>query len=310
MKEKWQLRAEELKRTLSIVFSTPAGIVGLVIILALLACVIFAPLIAPHDPYLVDVSNKLQSPNPTYLLGTDTVGRDIFSRIIFGARYSLAAGAIVVGVGVLLGSVIGLLAAYPKGRKGELLMRFTDIFLAFPTMLLAIALASTLGPSFVNSMVAISIVYWPKYARLVYGQALSIRETDYVKFAEVQKARPGRVRLRHIFPNCSSALVVQATLDFGDAILFFAALSFVGLGAQPPAPDWGAMLASARSYMMLAWWTAVFPGVAIFITVLAFNLLGDSLRDALDPRLRRIKQFKPLRFTWLGNLTFLRRQGR
>jgi peptide/nickel transport system permease protein len=310
MKEKWQLRAQELKRTVSIVLSTPAGIVGLVIVVALLACVIFAPLLAPHDPFLVNIDHKLQPPNSAYLLGTDTVGRDVLSRIIYGARYSLAAGTIVVGIGVLLGSVIGLLAAYPKGRKGELLMRFTDIFLAFPTMLLAIALASTLGPSFLNSMVAISIVYWPKYARLVYGQALSIRETEYVKFAEVHKERAGRVRLRHIFPNCSSALVVQATLDFGDAILFFAALSFVGLGAQPPAPDWGAMLAFARSYMMLAWWTAVFPGVAIFITVLAFNLLGDSLRDALDPRLRRVKQFKPLRLTWLGNLTILKRQDR
>ena len=230
------------------------------------------------------------------------MGRDVLSRIIYGARYSFAAGTIVVGIGIILGSIIGLIAAYPGGRKGELIMRFTDIFLAFPTMLLAIALASTLGPSFINSMIAISIVYWPKYARLVYGQALSIRETDYVRFAEVLKENNSKIRMRHIFPNCSSALIVQATLDFGDAILFFAALSFVGLGAQPPAADWGAMLAFARNYMMLAWWTAVFPGLAIFITVIGFNLLGDSLRDALDPRLRRLRQFKPLRFTWLGNI--------
>lgn len=310
MKENWQLRKQEIKRTVSIVLSTPAGIVGILIVLVMLVCVIFGPLLAPHDAYLVDIGNKFQAPNSTYWLGTDNVGRDVFSRIIHGARYSLAAGLIVVGVGIILGSTIGLLAAYPRGRKGELIMRFTDIFLAFPTMLLAIALASTLGPSFLNSMVAISIVYWPKYARLVYGQALSIRETDYVRFAEVLKEKNSTIRMRHILPNCSSALVVQATLDFGDAILFFAALSFVGLGAQPPAPDWGAMLAFARSYMMLAWWTAVFPGIAIFVTVLGFNLLGDSLRDALDPRLRRVKQFKPLLFTWLGSLANLGRRDK
>jgi peptide/nickel transport system permease protein len=279
-----------MKRTVRIVLSTPAGIVGALIVVVLLVAFFFQSLLAPHDPYLLDVGNKLRAPDAEYWLGTDTVGRDVFSRIIYGARFSLAAGTIVVGIGITLGSIVGLFAAYPGGRRGELIMRVTDIFLAFPTMLLAIALASTLGPSFINSMIAISIVYWPKYARLVYGQALSIRETDYVRF-----------------PNCSSALIVQATLDFGDAILFFAALSFVGLGAQPPAADWGAMLAFARKYMMLAWWTAVFPGLAIFITVLGFNLLGDSLRDAFDPRLRRLKQFRPLRFTWLGDWSKLRK---
>lgn len=302
MKEIWELRIQEYKRTIRLIFSTPAGIVGAIIIITLLACVLFAPYLAPFDPYLVDIGNKLKSPNPTNWFGTDTVGRDVFSRVIYGTRYSLAAGSIVVGIALILGSLVGLIAAYPSRKQGELIMRITDIFLAFPTMLFAIALASTLGPSFMNSMVAISIVYWPKYARLVYGQALSIRESDYVKFAEVLREKKSVVRMRHIFPNCSSALIVQATLDFGDAILFFAALSFVGLGAQPPAADWGAMLAFARKYMMLSWWTAVFPGVAIFITVIGFNLLGDSLRDALDPRLRRLKEFTPLRFTWLGNL--------
>jgi peptide/nickel transport system permease protein len=310
MKEIWQLRSQESKRTIRIILSTPAGIVGTVIILILLICVIFAPYLAPYDPYFVDIANKLKEPGSEYWFGTDTVGRDVFSRVIFGARYSLAAGTIVVGIAILFGSVIGLLAAYPGGRKGEMIMRLTDIFLAFPTMLFAIALASTLGPSFLNSMVAISIVYWPKYARLIYGQALSIRESDYVKFAEVLKEKNSVIRIRHIFPNCSSAIIVQATLDFGDAILFFAALSFVGLGAQPPAADWGAMLAFARKYMMLSWWTAVFPGIAIFITVIGFNLLGDSIRDAFDPRLRRLKEFKPLRFTWLGNLIHIRKDAK
>jgi peptide/nickel transport system permease protein len=307
MKENWQLRSQEMKRTVRIVLSTPAGIVGALIVVVLLVAFFFQSFLAPHDPYLLDVGNKLRAPDAEYWLGTDTVGRDVFSRIIYGARFSLAAGTIVVGIGITLGSIVGLFAAYPGGRRGELIMRVTDIFLAFPTMLLAIALASTLGPSFINSMIAISIVYWPKYARLVYGQALSIRETDYVRFAEVLKEKNSKIRMRHIFPNCSSALIVQATLDFGDAILFFAALSFVGLGAQPPAADWGAMLAFARKYMMLAWWTAVFPGLAIFMTVLGFNLLGDSLRDAFDPRLRRLKQFRPLRLTWLGDWSKLRK---
>lgn len=296
-KENWQLRLQELKRTVRLVFSTPAGVVGSIILLVLLACVIFAPALATHDPYAVEIESKLQAPSSKHWFGTDTVGRDVYSRVIYGSRYSLAAGSIVVGVAVLVGSIIGLVAAYPGKRGGELLMRVTDIFLAFPTMLFAIGLASTLGPSFVNSMIAISIVYWPKYARLIYAQALGIRETDYVKFAEVLKQGKTKIRVKHIFPNCISAIIVQATLDFGDAILFFAALSFVGLGAQPPAADWGAMLAFARKYMMLSWWTAVFPGIAIFLTVMGFNLIGDSLRDALDPRLRRLKKFKPIKFS-------------
>lgn len=302
MKEIWQLRKQEFNRTARLVLSTPTGIIGVIILVTLLVCVIFAPLIAPHDPYAVEVENKIKAPSAEHWFGTDTVGRDVLSRVIYGTRYSLAAGSIVVGIAILIGSIVGLTASYPGKRGGEILMRITDIFLAFPTMLFAIALASTLGPSFINSMIAISVVYWPKYARLIYGQALSIREADYVKFAEVLKERSVKIRLRHIFPNCLSAVIVQATLDFGDAILFFAALSFVGLGAQPPAADWGAMLAFARKYMMLSWWTAVFPGLAIFITVMGFNLIGDSLRDALDPRLRRLKQFKPIRFSMFGNL--------
>ena len=302
MKEIWQLRRQELNRTVRLVLSTPTGIIGVIILATLLICVIFAPVLAPYDPYAVEVENKSKAPSADHWFGTDTVGRDVSSRVIYGSRYSLAAGTIVVGVAILIGSVVGLTASYPGKRGGEVLMRITDIFLAFPTMLFAIALASTLGPSFLNSMIAISVVYWPKYARLIYGQALSIRETDYVKFAEVLKEGKTKIRLRHIFPNCMSAIIVQATLDFGDAILFFAALSFVGLGAQPPAADWGAMLAFARKYMMLSWWTAVFPGIAIFLTVMGFNLIGDSLRDALDPRLRRLKKFKPIRFSMFGNL--------
>ena len=290
-----------MKRTTRLVVDSPLGVIGLVIIIILLLCVFLSPVLATHDPYEIDIPNKLEPPSRSNWFGTDSVGRDIYSRIIYGSRYSLLAGIIVVVIGVTIGSIVGLLAGYPGGRGGEWLMRITDIFLAFPTLILAIALASTLGPSFFNSMVAISIVYWPKYARLVYGQALSIKERDFVLYGKLLGESSFKIRIRHIYPNAFSALMVQATLDLGDAILFFAALSFLGLGAQPPTPDWGAMISFAQDYMTVSWWMALFPGLAIFLVVLGFNLLGDSLRDALDPRLRRLKEFKPMRFTWLGN---------
>ena len=299
MNKNLQLRINELKRTLNVIITTPLGIIGLLIVFILIISTIIAPLIAPYSPFEADFENSLESPNLNHLFGTDTLGRDIFSRVIYGSRYSLSAGLIVVSVAVIIGSIVGLVAGYPGGRKGAWLMRITDMFLAFPTFVLAIGLAANLGPSFVNSMIAISIVYWPKYARLVYGQALSIKENQYVKYAQVLRENNTRIRLRHIFPNSLAALLVQATLDFGDAILFFAALSFVGLGAQPPAPDWGAMVSTARNYINIAWWMAFFPGLAIFFVVLGFNLIGDSLRDALDPSLRRLKISK---LTWLGKL--------
>lgn len=302
MKETWSLQLREGERTLRILVETPLGRIGLIIVLLLLITVFLAPVIAPRDPYEISVADRLKPPNQSYLFGTDTLGRDIASRVIFGTRYSLAAGTIIVGIGVFVGSLVGLFAGYPGGRIGEWIMRITDIFLAFPTLVLAIALSSTLGPSYINCLIAISIVYWPKYARLVYGQTLSIKENDYVKFAEILKKNRFVIRFTHIFPNCISATLVQATLDFGDAILFFASLSFIGLGAQPPAPDWGAMISLAQNYILFAWWMAVFPGLAIFLVVMGFNLLGDALRDALDPRLRRLKEFRPIRFAWLGSI--------
>jgi peptide/nickel transport system permease protein len=300
MKESIKIQINEFKRTIRLVFDTPLGIIGSIIILLLVLSVIFAPFLVKTDPFSIDTSIRLSPPSISHWFGTDTLGRDIYSRIIYGSRYSLAAGVIVVGIAIIIGSLMGLLAGYPGGKKGEWIMRVTDIFLAFPTLILAIALASTLGPSFINSLIAISVVYWPKYARLVYGQSLSIKESDYVKFAEMLGEGNFTIRFRHIYPNTFSAILVQCTLDIGDAILFFAALSFLGLGAQPPAPDWGAMIAFAQNYLMDAWWMALFPGLAIFLVVLGFNLVGDSLRDALDPRLRRLKQFKPVRFAWLG----------
>jgi peptide/nickel transport system permease protein len=299
MDKRLRPRITELKRTWRMIFGSALGIIGFTVVAIVIVAAIFAPFLAPQDPYKLDVAQRLHPPSGAHWFGTDAVGRDIFSRVIFGSRYSLSAGLIVVGIGVSIGSFVGLLAGYPGRRRGEWLMRITDIFLAFPTLILAIALASTLGPSFLNSMIAISIVYWPKYARLVYGQALSIRENDYVHFAELLGERNLKVRLRHVYPNAVSVILVQGTLDFGDAILFFAALSFLGLGAQPPAPDWGAMISFAQSYMMISWWMGLFPGVAILLLVLGFNFLGDALRDALDPRLRQMRAFKPIRFAWL-----------
>lgn len=301
MKESIKLRLNELKRTLRLISDSPLGIIGLLILILLLLCVLFSPALSTHNPNEIDIVNKLESPSIAHWFGTDSVGRDIYSRVIYGSRYSLLAGLIVVGIGISVGSIVGLIAGYPGGRGGEWLMRVTDIFLAFPTLVLAIALASTLGPSFFNSMVAVSIVFWPKYARLVYGQALSIKERDFVKYGKLLGESNFKIRIRHIYPNAFSALMVQATLDLGDAILVFAALSFLGLGAQPPTSDWGAMISFAQDYMTVSWWMALFPGLAIFLVVLGFNLFGDSLRDALDPRLRRLKEFKPLKFTGLGN---------
>jgi peptide/nickel transport system permease protein len=286
MKEKTEIRLQELKRTGRIVINSPLGIIGVVIITIVILNLVLAPFLVPYNPIKTDIANRMKPPSQAHWFGTDSVGRDVLSRVLTGSTYSLAAAAGVVLISVSLGSLVGLIAGYPGKRFGEYLMRITDIFLAFPTLILAIALASTLGPSFVNAIIAISIIYWPKYARLVFSQALSLKEQDFVKTAEVLHESAWRIRKRHILPNCVSVLLVQATFDFGDTILFCAALSFLGLGAQPPAPDWGAMIAFAQDNMMIAWWMAVFPGLAIFFTVMGFNLLGDSLRDALDPRLR------------------------
>ena len=287
MKEKNKVKFEEFNRTIRIITNNPLGIIGVSIILLILVSALLAPVFSTHDPLELDTNRRLSPPSREHFFGTDSSGRDIFSRVIYGTRYSLLAACIVVGIAVAVGTIVGLVAGYPGGKRGEYLMRLTDIFLAFPTLVLAIAFEATFGPSFLNSLIAISLVYWPKYARLVYSHSLSIKETDYVKMAEILNESPRKIRIRHIFPNTVSTLLVQVTLDLGDAILYYAALSFLGLGAQPPDPDWGAMISTAQDFMMISWWMALYPGLAIFFCVIGFNLLGDSLRDALDPRLRR-----------------------
>ena len=261
---------------------------GLVALLVLIA--IFAPLVAPYDPIAVDVSVSLEPPGPAHLLGTDDLGRDVLSRTLWGSRVSLSVGLIAVGIGFLAGVSLGLVAGYVGGLIDLLAMRVIDALLAFPALILAIAITSAVErPQIQNAMIAIGVVAVPLYTRLTRGQVLSMREREFVLAARTIGAAPLRIVLRHILPNISNPLVVQATLSIAFAILAEATLSFLGLGAQPPAPTWGADINYSQRYLSnLKWWMSVGPGLGIFLAVFAFNFLGDALRDALDPRLRRM----------------------
>ncbi|HEV8469487.1 MAG TPA: ABC transporter permease [Candidatus Limnocylindria bacterium] len=266
----------------------PRILVGGAVIALLLLVAIAAPFVAPYDPKLVDVTNALLPPSPAHPLGTDDLGRDVLSRVIWGSRISLSVGLIAVGIGFFVGVSLGLLAGYIGGLFDLLAMRAIDALLAFPALLLAISITAALGPQIQNAMIAIGVVAVPAYTRLTRGQVLSLREREFVLAARTIGATPLRVVVRHIFPNATNALVVQATLGIAAAILAEAALSFLGLGAQPPEPSWGQDINyNARYLSNLKWWMSVGPGTAIFLAVFSFNFLGDALRDALDPRLRR-----------------------
>ena len=266
----------------------PRMIVGGALVFTWLFLAAFAPLVAPYDPIKVNVADSLLPPSGAHFLGTDDLGRDVLSRVIWGSRVSLSVGVISVSIGFLLGVSLGLAAGYLGGTFDLLVMRGIDALLAFPALVLAIAITAALGPQIQNAMIAIGIVAIPAYARLTRGQALSLRERDFIVAARTVGARPIRIVLRHIFPNLANALIVQATLSTAFAILAEAALSFLGLGPQPPYPSWGQDINYSQRYLPnLKWWMSVGPGVAIFTAVFAFNFLGDALRDALDPRLRR-----------------------
>lgn len=260
--------------------------IGGLIVLLLVLMAIFAPLIAPYDPYAINVKDRLQPPNLTYLFGTDDLGRDLFSRVIYGARTTIQTGVVVVLIAASLGSLIGLIAGYYGGVVDLLLMRVIDIMLAFPYILLALAIVATLGPSLQNALIAIGLAYVPGWARFVRGNVLTVSKQEYVTAALATGTRARRIIRRHVLPNVLSSIIVLASLDFPAAVLSTAALSYVGLGAQPPTAEWGALLTGARSYMRTASWLVNFPGLAIFITMLGFNLLGNALRDTLDPKLR------------------------
>jgi peptide/nickel transport system permease protein len=266
----------------------PRILVGGAIIALLLFVAIAAPLVAPYDPKLVDVTTALLPPSVEHPLGTDDLGRDVLSRVIWGSRISLSVGLIAVSIGFLVGVSLGLVAGYVGGLFDLLAMRAIDTLLAFPALLLAISITAALGPQIQNAMIAIGIVAVPAYTRLARAQVLSLREREFVLAARAIGATPLRVVLRHLLPNGTNALVVQATLGIAAAILAEAALSFLGLGAQPPEPSWGQDINyNARYLSNLKWWMSVGPGTAIFLAVFSFNFLGDALRDALDPRLRR-----------------------
>lgn len=266
------------------ILANPLGAIGALLVSLAILAALFAPQIAPFDPTAMAPPNRLLPPSALHWFGTDDNGRDILSRVIFGARYSLFAAFGILLLASLAGTVIGLAAGLFGGWLDELLMRVTDMFLAFPALVLAMALTAALGPNLFNAVMATSLVWWPWYARLVRGQALQLKQEAYVEAAIVAGASRLRIAFHHILRNCLTPLIVQVSLDMGYAILTLAGLSFVGLGAQPPTPEWGSMVSVGRDYFLDNWWMVTFPGLAIFVTVMAFNLLGDGLQEALSPR--------------------------
>jgi peptide/nickel transport system permease protein len=264
----------------------PLAVIGLTIVLLLLLMAALAPLLATHSPIAQDLTNRLQPPSTAHWLGTDELGRDIWSRIVHGSRLTLLIVVLVALTVGPLGLVIGTLAGYLGGWVDTVLMRLTDIFLAFPRLILALAFVAALGPGIENAILAIAITLWPPYARLARAETLTIRSSDFIAAARMQGASTPRIIVAHIAPLCLSSLIVRLTLDMAGIILTAAGLGFLGLGAQPPLPEWGAMISSGRGYVLDQWWLAAMPGLAIFIVSLGFNLLGDGLRDVLDPKQR------------------------
>ncbi len=275
-------------------FSANHGAVaGLVVIVVLIFVAIFADVIAPHSPYLTDSTAFLRPPfwqaggSLAYPLGTDAIGRDMLSRLIHGARLSLSIGIAVVAISLMLGIALGLVAAFARGVVDFAIMRLMDIILTLPSLLLALSIVAILGPGLMNAMLAVTVVVLPHYVRITRATVIGELPKDYVTASRTVGARTLRLMFVVVLPNCAAPLIVQASLGVSTAILDAAALGFLGLGAQPPSPEWGTMLADAREFVLRAWWVVTLPGLAILIAVLAFNLLGDGLRDALDPKLKR-----------------------
>lgn len=264
----------------------PLALAGFCIMILMVLVAILAPVIAQHDPLEVDFKKRLLPPSFEHPFGTDQMGRDVLSRVVYGARISLRIGLIVVIIAFPFGSILGAIAGFYGGRFDELIMRITDVFLCIPGLILAMAIAAALGPSIQNVLLSLAVVWWPWYTRIVRSVILGLKEQDFVTAARAIGVPNHRIILRHLLPNAIAPATVNATLDIGFVILNAAGLSFIGLGAQPPSPEWGAMLSTSRDILREAWWAATFPGLAILLTVLSFNLLGDAFRDLLDPRLR------------------------
>jgi peptide/nickel transport system permease protein len=281
--DRWQ----QMWRRFGRLLRNPLSALGLALSAAFILLAIAAPLLAPHDPLSMDPSNRLAAPSALHWFGTDDGGRDILARVIYGTRSSLLTALGILSLASVIGTGIGLASGYFGGWLDEALMRITDMFLAFPALVLAMGLAAALGPSLFNAMLATAVVWWPWYARLVRGQALHLKNEAFVEAARVAGASGLRIAVHHILRNCLTPIIVQMSLDIGYAILTLSSLSFIGLGAQPPTPEWGSMVSIGRDYFLDQWWIVTFPGLAIFLSVMAFNLLGDGLQETLSPRLRR-----------------------
>jgi peptide/nickel transport system permease protein len=277
----------QFRRQIRRAFRNPLSATGLALSGFFLFLAIFSPLIVPVDPLAMDPAVRLSPPSVDHWFGTDNGGRDVFSRVAVGAQYSLIASLAILLIATVVGGLIGLLSGYFGGLVDELLMRVTDMFLAFPALVLAMAAAAALGPSLFNAVLAIAMVWWPWYARLVRGQTLVIKNQVFVEAARVVGATGLRIAFKHILRNCWSPIIVQMSLDIGYAVLTLASLSFIGLGAQPPTPEWGTMISLGRDYFLDEWWIVTFPGLAIFMAVMAFNLLGDGLQESLTPEQMR-----------------------
>jgi peptide/nickel transport system permease protein len=262
------------------------NVLGAAIVLLVVFVAVFGPAIAPHDPNHIDLLHVLEPPSAAYPFGTDNLGHDMLSRVLAGARISVVVAVIILSLSVTFGTLLGIVSGLVGGLVDELIQRVTDLFLAFPAFILAAAIAATLGPSLYHTVLALAVVFWPWYTRLARGQVLSLREREFVLASRVAGGGTGWIATRHLLVNILPIIVVQVSLDVGYAMLATSALSFLGLGAQPPTPEWGALITDGRSFIQTAWWWPTFPGLALAITVLGFNLLGDGLRDAIDPRLR------------------------
>ena len=263
---------------------SPLGFLSVSVICLYLLVVLWPAWFATHDPLRVNLDERLQPPSRKHFFGTDETGRDIFSRVIHGARISVKLAAIVIGFSLTIGFLLGSLSGYFGGKVDHLIMRFTDMVMAFPFLILAMGISAALGPGILNATIAISLVWWTHYVRLIRATILSVKNNVYVEASFALGARTMRLLRKHIWPECVSPIVVRATMDIGLVTISAASLSFIGLGAQPPMPEWGAMLSNARAYILDCWWYTTFPGLAIFLMVFSFNILGDELRELLDPR--------------------------
>ena len=283
-------RIKSFRESLYLIARNKLSLTALIILVILIVGALLAPYIIPYPEDLADATHtqiKLQAPNLEHLMGTDELGRDIFSRVVYGARVSLSAALAAVGLSLVIGIPLGAIAGSFGGWVDNLIMRITDVFLSFPPLLLAIAMVAVMGSSLNNAILAIALSWWPWYTRLIRGQAISVKERKFVQAAETIGTSRMKIIFKHIIPNCISPVIVQASMDIGGVILTVASLSFLGLGAQLPTPEWGLMISMGRRFFPDSWWYCIFPGLAIFVTVLCFNLLGDAIREILDPKTRK-----------------------